>query len=401
MRLGKPRGQCQFQFLRAQKYFHFSCRERGFCGSLVSAKVVLHPWSENATAEVQGSMAERKIRTMDEFAAVSGLSRPTVSKYFNDPSSVRPATRQRIEKALTRWDYRPNFFAVNLNRRRPRIVGVIVPHTTDPFYAELVRRIELRCHQAGYLAIVLSSHGQRQLEGRAIETLLSLNIAGAIVAPLGFDSDLDLIRSLQDRIPIVFMDSKLDDETAYVGTDHGQSIGLIVEYLRQTGSPPTFFDIPAVNHNARDRHEAYVSVMERLGLEAHCVSVPHDNDWSFEEIGYREALRILDGPGFATSTVLCANDRLAFGVMAAAFHRRLRIGREPGSDLRIAGHDDHPLSRYTCPPLTTVAQDVERMGTVATETLLAWVGELPDAGDAGPPPLQQRLEAKLIVRESA
>jgi LacI family repressor for deo operon, udp, cdd, tsx, nupC, and nupG len=346
-------------------------------------------------------MAERKIRTMDEFAAVSGLSRPTVSKYFNDPSSVRPTTRERIEKALNRWDYRPNLFAVNLNRRRPRIIGVIVPHTTDPFYAELVRRIELRCNRAGYLAIVLSSHGERQLESRVIETLLSLNIAGAIVAPLGFDSDLDLIRSLQDRIPIVFMDSKLDEETPYVGTDHRQSISLMVEYLNRTGTAPTFFELPAVNHNARDRHDAYIAAMRRLGLEPECVSVPHDDSWSFEEIGYREALRILDGPGFATSTVLCANDRLAFGVMAAAFQQHLRVGRGAGCDLRIAGHDDHPLSRYTCPPLTTVGQDFERLGTLATEALLAQVGELPEATESGTPPLQQRLEAKLMMRDSA
>jgi LacI family repressor for deo operon, udp, cdd, tsx, nupC, and nupG len=346
-------------------------------------------------------MPLRKIRTMDEFAAASGLSRPTVSKYFNDPSSVRPATRERIEKALNRWDYRPNLFAVNLNRRRPRIIGVIVPHMTDPFYAELVRRIELRCNRAGFLAIVLSSHGERQLEARAIETLLSLNIAGAILAPLGFDSDLDLIRSLQDRIPIVFMDSRLDDETAFVGTDHTQSVGLMVDYLVRTGTPPTFFDMPDVNHNGRDRHEAYIAAMTRVGLEPRFVSVGHDRDWSFEEIGYRETLRVLDGPGFSTSTVLCANDRLAFGVMAAAFHRGLRVGREPGCALRVAGHDDHPLSRYTCPPLTTVAQDFDRLGTLATETLLARVAEPGDEEAGPPPPLQQRLEARLMMRDSA
>jgi LacI family transcriptional regulator, repressor for deo operon, udp, cdd, tsx, nupC, and nupG len=344
-------------------------------------------------------MAERTIRTMDEFAAASGLSRPTVSKYFNDPTSVRPATRARIEQALHTWDYRPNLFAMNLNRRRPRIIGVIVPHTTDPFYAELVRRIELRCIRAGYLALVLSSHGERQLESRAIETLLSLKIAGAIVAPLGFESDLDLIRSLQGRIPIVFMDSTLDDDTAFVGTDNRQSVGLMVDYLSRTGAPPTFFEMPAVNHNARDRHDSYVAAMERLGLQPEIVSVGHDRDWSFEEIGYRETLRILDGPGFPTATILCANDRLAFGVMAAASQKRLKVGREPGCDLRIAGHDDHPLSRYTCPALTTVAQDFDRLGTLATETLLAQVGDLPDEGDG--PPLQQRLQGTLMMRETA
>ena len=48
-----------------------------------------------------------KIRNMEEFASVSGLSRPTVSKYFNDPDSVRASTRARIEQALEEYDYTP------------------------------------------------------------------------------------------------------------------------------------------------------------------------------------------------------------------------------------------------------------------------------------------------------
>jgi transcriptional regulator with XRE-family HTH domain len=42
----------------------------------------------------------RKIRTIEEFSAASGISRATVSKYFNDPDSARPATRERMEKEL-------------------------------------------------------------------------------------------------------------------------------------------------------------------------------------------------------------------------------------------------------------------------------------------------------------
>src|ERR1700688_3831330 len=115
-------------------------------------------------------MSERKIRNMEDFARASGISRPTVSKYFNDPSSVRQTTRGRIERALQEFDYRPNLFAVNLNRRRPKNIGVIVPHISDPFYAGLVQQIETRALQEGYWAIVLSSQGDRQLEEKAVQT---------------------------------------------------------------------------------------------------------------------------------------------------------------------------------------------------------------------------------------
>src|ERR1700745_3095177 len=96
------------------------------------------------------SAAQARIRTMEEFSVASGISRPTLSRFFNDPESVRPATRQRIETAMERLGYRPNLFAVNFNRRNPKTVGVIVPSLLDPFYAALVQRISFQASTAGY-----------------------------------------------------------------------------------------------------------------------------------------------------------------------------------------------------------------------------------------------------------
>jgi DNA-binding LacI/PurR family transcriptional regulator len=289
---------------------------------------------------------------------------------------------------------------MNLNRRKTRIIGVIVPWTTDPFYSEITRLVQMRCIRSGYLTIVLSSHGDRDLEVRAIQTLRSLKVSGVIIAPLGFLSDESLLSTLKGDVPVVFLDSRLDDSTPFVGTDNLQSVSLAVEYLSRTGDPPSFLEMPEVNQNAVERRAAYLQTMARLGLQAELISPEAYHSWNFEEVGYTEALRLIDGSGFPTSSVLCANDRLAFGVMAAACLRRLKIGRGAGSDLRIAGHDDHPLSRYSCPALTTVAQDSERLGNLSTDILLSKIETDPREREA--PGLDRvHLEAKLMMRESA
>jgi LacI family repressor for deo operon, udp, cdd, tsx, nupC, and nupG len=344
-------------------------------------------------------MAVQKIRNMAEFAQLSGISRPTVSKYFNDPASVRKSIRSKIERALRKYDYRPNLFAVNLNKRKPKIIGVIVPDTSDMFYSEMVRHIEMRCALDGYFVLVLSSRGDPLLESRSIDTLLSLKIAGAIIAPLGTRTDAALMESLRAHIPIVYLDSSLHDGSPFVGTDNEQSIGLITDYLCRTGTPPTFFDMPAVNHNATERKNAYVKAMERLGFQPEVVGVTRDYDWRFEEFAHGEALRILDGTGFPTSTLLCANDRIAVGVMAAAFQRGVKVGRDADCRLRVAGHDDQPYSRFSCPPLTTVAQDFGRLGSLGIDMLLAQV----ESDEPGLPEgsQQMRVEARLMMRASA
>jgi len=333
------------------------------------------------------------VRTMEDFAAIVGLSRPTVSKFFHDPDSVRRTTRGRIEAAIKMTGFRPNIFAVNLNRRRTTFIGLIIPDRMDPFYMSLARRIETSAAERGYLALVLSSNGRPDLEEQAIERIAALNVSGAIIAPLGVKSHRSKLKALAKRFPLVFVDAPLDDEEPFVGTDHRQTITLLTDYLARAGAPPCFFDIPAGTHNALERRRHYERAMIDLGLEPKVVSTPAS--WDFERVCYETALAALGDGGLPTRSVLCGNDRVAFGVMAAINSAGLSIGVE--GDYRVAGHDNQPFAAFTWPPLTTVAQNTERMGEVAFRILMAKMQE----ADAAPEGDRVRLKGELVVRRSA
>jgi DNA-binding LacI/PurR family transcriptional regulator len=337
---------------------------------------------------------------MEDFASFVGLSRPTVSKYFNDPSSVRPRTREVIEAAIRQSGFQPNIFAVNLNRKRSNILGVVMPNALDPFYAELTRRIEIIAEEAGYLCFSLYSDGNPEIENRAIETLRSLNVAGAIIAPLGIRSHHERLVSLGQSIPLVYVDSPLDNTSCFVGTDNIQSFNLIVDYLCRSGDDPCYFGMPSVNYNALQRREAYIATMSRLGRLPRVINTAEGSSWDFENYGFEEASRILRMGGFPTRTVLCANDRLAFGVIAAAYQAGLKVGRGDGCDLRIAGHDDQPLSRFACPPLTTVAQNTGEISRIAVDLLFRKLAESDGALPIGGTD-RVLLKADLILRTSA
>ena len=346
-------------------------------------------------------MAKKKIRTMEDFALVVGLSRPTVSKFFDDPGAVRAKTRAKIEAGLKATNFRPDIFAVNLNRKRTKIIGLIIPDPTDTFYAALRRRIEMSANDAGYLALVLSSHGQPEYEERAIETITALNVGGAIIAPLGLKSHRARLKALGEQIPIVFIDSPLDEKEPFVGTDNHQSIPLITEYLCRSGDRPTYFDMPVVNYNAIERRKAYVATMERLGLEPAFAETGVADAWDFERIAYEAAANILRKEGFPTKTILCANDRVAFGVLAAISETGARIGIGPDCDYRVAGHDNQPLSAFTSPSLTTVSQDCDRMGKLALSLLFSKMGQTDAMLGEPPEGLRILLNAELVFRRSA
>ncbi|MEW9920130.1 LacI family DNA-binding transcriptional regulator [Marimonas sp. MJW-29] len=343
-------------------------------------------------------MTNPKIRNMEDFAAISGLSRPTVSKYFHDPSSVRPSTRARIEAALEEYDYRPNIFAMNQNRKLTKNVGIVVPYLADPFFAEIVRVIERRCVDAGLSPFLFNSQGEPEYETAILDTLRSLKPAGVLFAPLGRQSDKSAIESFCRDVPTVLFDSNIEGlGEAFVGSDNRSFVSQTVEYLTRTGEPPCFFEMKTpANPNANKRRLAYIDMMDRLGFEPRIVAIS-GSGWAFEEIGKQGALKALQEGTLGTNTVLCSNDRLAIGFLSAAYEMGLKVGRGADCALRVASHDDHPFSRFTCPSLTTAAHDY---GAVSDE-VVATLFRLIESGGR----LERRTEtlfpARLIMRDSA
>ncbi|MCB1456102.1 MAG: LacI family DNA-binding transcriptional regulator [Nitratireductor sp.] len=342
-------------------------------------------------------MSEQRIRNMEDFASVSGISRPTLSKFFHDPESVRKSTRARIESALEEFDYQPNIFAINQNRKLTKTIGILVPFLADPFFAEIVRIIERLCIDAGYWPIVFSAHGETELENNALATLRSLKPAGALIAPLGRSSDLQIVERFTLDVPTVVFDSNVPVGKAFVGSNNFQSIPLIVEYLCRTGEPPCFFEMPPVNPNANKRRNAYIRAMDRLGHEPRVISATGEGGWQFEQIGLENGMRLISERALPSNTVLCSNDRIAMGFISAAYQKGLRVGHTEGCAMRIAGHDDHPWSRFTCPPLTTVSQDYHSIATKSVEILFDLInGKEPSGGR-----LEHLCDGTLIMRSSA
>jgi len=343
-------------------------------------------------------MGDKKIRNMEEFAAAVGVSRPTVSKYFNDPLSVRRTTRTRIEQALEKYDFRPNIFAMNQNRRLTKNVGIVVPHLADPTFAEIARTIERHLMSAGLHTTLFSSHGEPELENEALDSLRALRPAGALLAPLGRKSDLDHLARFCDEVPTILFDRNIDGlGEAFVGSDNLSFVSQIVDYLTRTGEPPCFFEMrnPS-NPNAHNRRRIYVETMEAHGLEPMLVSVEGEG-WALEQIGFDGATRVLRERALPTDTVLCSNDRLAIGFIAACYELGLRVGRGSGCSLRVAGLDDHPFARFTSPSLTTVGHEYDVVSNRGVARLL----ELVERGGRFERRTEELLPARLVLRMSA
>lgn len=346
-------------------------------------------------------MTKKTIRTMEELAREIDVSRPTLSRYFHDPSSVRPRTRAKIEERLAQVDYVPNFFAMNLNRKRTRLIGVVIPHLNDIFQTNLINSVDFAAAQSDYRIILQNSHNDPAREALAIDTLRSMNADGILISPLGHASDTAMLKRAEAHLPIVLIDSQAvggDEGFDFVGNDNAQSIGLVVDYLVRSGHDPVFLCQPEVNMSAVERRAAYLAAMARHGRQGEILDISRFGaDWDFEAFGYNVMSAAFAAGRHTRATLLCGNDRIAMGAMKAAYEYGLFPGGKVGG-FRIAGHDNDVLTRFMHPGLTTVAQDVSMIAQEAVGIILRRIAQ-PRA--AGEPPECRRIPARLVVRESA
>ena len=322
-----------------------------------------------------GSVTKPRIQTMTELSKQIHVSRPTLARYFQDPESVLPSTAKKIRDRLADVDYVYNFLATRQNRKTTGLIGVIIPHYRDLFYASLLDSIEQAAVEAGLTVFTHSSKGSAETEAAVVEKLRTMNVDGAIIAPLGEEASTQALSLASRDFPIVFVDSQPVSPipgTDFVGTDNKSSIGSMVDFLCRTGEAPVFLGMPRLNGNAIARENAYRDAMQNSGAEAHLVETGGVfGSWRFEEYGYEVMDTHFSHGRYDDATILCANDRVAIGAIRAANKYGL-FGKRTGerSALRIAGHDDHPLSQYIFPSLTTVAQDIDGIAKGAVDLLI-------------------------------
>jgi DNA-binding LacI/PurR family transcriptional regulator len=140
--------------------------------------------------------------------------------------------------------------------------------------------------------------------------------------------------------------------------------------------------------------------MLEVGLDPVVLNASSDEQtWDFELHGYEVVKELIANGIEADATLLCANDRLAMGALRAANEAGL-IGKDNdrGQRFRVAGHDDHPLSRYMWPAMTTASQDVSRIGSAAVDCVAK---QARAASEEDKIPVERLFPAQLCIRNSA
>lgn len=326
--------------------------------------------------------------TIKDVAALAGISYTTVSHVLNKTRPVSEPVRLKVEAAIAELDYVPSAVARSLKARSTATIGLLVPSSVNPYFAELARGIEDACERNGYCVILCNSDDNPQKQRSYLRVLLEKRIDGLIVASVG--EDRDLLDSLSNvRTPMVVVDRALEGVDAdLVRIDHEQGAYLATRHLLELGHRDiATIGGPADTGVSQLRLAGFRRAMAEAGAPIAPGHVLHSDFTS--PGGHAAAARLLDGE--RPTAIFAGNDMIGFGVLRAAAERNIDV---PG-ELSVIGFDDIELSRYVYPALTTVGQSIRELGESAAGLLLSRIAK-PCRDNA-----EQRIVApRIVLRES-
>jgi len=325
--------------------------------------------------------------TIAEVAALAGVSPTTVSHVFSGKRVVSSATRERVLEIVQTLGYRPNNVARNLRTRQSKMVAVVVPDITNPFYSVLTRGLADALSGADYGTFVCNTDGDVAREQRFIEDVLDRGVDGVVMAAVNVSPEA--IVALADLgTPFVCMGT--DVEHPHVdriwADDIAGSREATAHLLAHGADRVAMIQGP---DDSGGRGEGYREALETAGVPFRPELVVH-GDWT-RHGGHDAMCRLLELRE-RPAAVFCANDLMAIGAMDAAHEAGLRIPE----DLRLAGFDDIEAATLVSPALTTVQNASYETGRTAGELLLDRM-----TGRHGRGQRSVVLPCRLVVRGSS
>ncbi|MEM9529337.1 MAG: LacI family DNA-binding transcriptional regulator [Pseudomonadota bacterium] len=330
-----------------------------------------------------------KKATINDVAEQAGVSIKTVSRVLNREPKVRDSTRERVEEAMKRLNYRPNSPGRMLAGSRTYLLGLIY-NANSSYSASIQNGVLKTCRQEHYdLLIHPCTYTDPTLLEQITELVTAPRVDGLLLIPP--IADLTAVRQTvrQLNIPSVAMSSEPQEPGDWtVGTNDRQVCREMVRHLVRLGHQKIAFVSGHPDHRAMaNRHRGYLEGMADAGLKVRKSHVIQGGNTY--ESGIDCAVRLLRLAQRPTA-IFCANDHMAAGVIKVAHETGLKIP----SDLSIAGFDDIPMASQIWPALTTVRQPLDEMASAAARLLIdALQGQ-------SVPQLNPVVEATIVARDS-
>ncbi|RVX42325.1 LacI family transcriptional regulator [Nonomuraea polychroma] len=303
--------------------------------------------------------------SIKDVAAHAGVSPGTVSNVLNRPAKVAPATRERVEAAISELGFVRHGSASTLRAGHSRTIGLSVIDIGNPFFTEVAAGVEDVASELGYAVILGNSAGSQDKEDRNLRVLAEHRVRGVLITPSGEDpARLDRLREHGISVVLVDHPAHRPDQCAVAVDDVAGGRAAVAHLLSKGARSVAYVTGPLTIRQCVERREGAKAAMRSAGLDPAELRVVETATMTARS-GEKAAAELMSG-GPLPEAVFCANDLLALGVLRAL----LRSGVRVPEDVALMGYDDIDFAAASTVSLSSMRQPTYQLGRIATELLL-------------------------------
>lgn len=326
--------------------------------------------------------------TIDEIAKISQVSTSTVSKALNGYTEISEKTRQRVVEVAERLGYTPNATAQSLVRKRSNTIGIVYEveyGLKNLFFTTILESFRRYVESRGYDILLLSHNTDSGLD--YLRHCNSKNVDAVLVVSGG--DKLEALKKLyQSNLAVLTLDPKVEGKNTIYSNSY-KSIKKSCKYLHDLGHRKiAFINGSYTNFIGQERLRGYLDFMKEKNLDPIYMADLSNESYTFSD-GYRTMKALFETYG-QPEAVCASSDLMAIGAITYLQNHGFHVP----DDISVIGFDDLQVCEIVSPPLTTIRQDYEEIGSRACEVLLSMIND--KIRDVEP----IEIDTTIIVRES-
>ncbi len=323
--------------------------------------------------------------TLKDVAEMAGVTVTTVSRVINNRGYLSEETKQKVKQAMRELHYQPNELARSLSKQVTNTIGIITPHITHPYFAQLISQLENAASKRGFKILLCNSKEDHSREAEYIDLCKSNRVIGIIFCGMILTSD----QYTQQGLPFVAIECNSPLCATTILCDNYVGGRLAAEHLIACGCKNLihFSGIIDQEMPGDSRAQAFKDVCQRHPVSFESIWTKDNTYYSMD---YHDSIRQTLDKYPETDGIFASSDLIAAQVIQVC----TEIGKKIPHDIKLVGFDDVALSTLTTPQISTIHQPTKEMAEMAVDSLIR-------TNDRETVPSKIVLPVSLIKRQSS
>lgn len=322
--------------------------------------------------------------SIKDIAKLSGVSTATVSRVINKKGRYTDKTKEKVLRVIRETGYNIDGSAQSLRTNITHTIGILVPDIKNPFFANLVQKIENLLFKKNYSTFICDTDKKQAKERAYLQMLENKKVDGIIVISGSGKAGFKFESSIKN-IPYICIDREPQNfnDTIFISSNHFQGAIDATNYLIKNKAKHLLIVTDHISTSSQSRLSGFITALKQNGLKYSKLNnyLKLDKDEDFDAFINKHPE--IDG-------IFAINDNLAIRLLNRTKELNINIPNQ----IQIIGFDNIPAASFVTPTLTTIAQNTKRIAEMSVNSILnSIVGQ----GEKGSKLL---IPVNLILRQS-